>query len=411
MRESRILLLALCSNQKVQGGDEFKPEVPSLCNILPDRADEIRARRSSALNLILGGSIDRDSVKLNQMQFNSRLVRGPEFGGTQSKTALYLPSETRYAGSFYTSVKKNSERILSETHHHVLIVSALYGLVLPDELIQVYSCHIEDHSALAATWTKDEFLTSLLLSYMHRFTIDRVVELISQDVYRELINWSRVSQKAEVLHVFGEQYAGPTLLSSVGELAREHLLGKADKEIYDLKPGDTLFLERDKVVFTKDSFPPDGYPREQRMVQEDRGHESPEHETMESQVHPSIADGLLLDHPRDIKVTSKGHNTIFEKPIDNVSDLPTEIKSIIQEFSRCPEVLEVFLKKRSKNGHGCQAFRMKLFRPQEGTGFIHAKIEGSGALCHSQDVSIRVTKNRELVTYQVLDELISRSQQ
>lgn len=399
-------MITICSNQKIQGGGDFIPEAPSILKALPGRAEELVKRRNEALRLIHSGFIGRDGIKLNEMQFNSRLVRGPEFGGEKTKAARYMPAADRYAGRFYTAVKAKNSKILKETPHHILIISALYGVVLPEEMIQVYSCHIEDHPSLRSIWTKDDFLTSITLSYIRQFKIDTVFDLTSQDTYRELVNWNRISSRANVLHVFGEQYAGPALLATLGELARDHILGKTEQEIKCMQPGQRIFLDRDKVIFTKEAFPPAGYPREQKREEESKLAEAKTPQEP-SRIVIAPQDVMILDYPRDIKISSKGHNTIFEKVITNINDLPAEIRDVIREFSRCPDVLEVFFEKRAKRGRSFSSFRLKLLAPREGSGFIFAKIEGRGEVCHSQDVSIRVTKNREQQVYHILQNLLA----
>jgi hypothetical protein len=77
-------------------------------------------------------------------------------------------------------------------------------------------------------------------------------------------------------------------------------------------------------------------------------------------------------------------------------------------MSRCPDVLEIFFEGREKGGPSFSSYRLKLFAPQEGTGYIHAKLDGVGQVCHTQDISIRVTKNIEIQVYYVLDRLIKR---
>jgi len=407
MKQSKVLVITICSNQKIQGGDDFKEEAPSILKILPtDQAKELIKRRREALDLIQSGSVGRDGIPLNQMQFNSRLAPGPEFGGIKTKGTLCMPASDRYAGSFYTAVKAKNNKILEETAHHVLILSALYGIILPEELIQVYSCHIEDHPALRLIWIKDQFLTSIVLAYMRQFGIATAFDLTSQDSYRELINWDRISSKARVLHAFGEQYAGPALLSTLGEFAREHILDEEEAKIKDMQPGDQIYLEREKLILSKEPYPPEGFPREQKEERRSKSTEAEAPQEPNQDLSITSEDIKILDHTRDIRVSSKGHKTIFERKIDNINDLPHDIKAIIENFSRCPDVLEVFFEKIKRGGASLPSFHLKLLAYQEGSGFIYAKVEGSGSVCHSQDVSIRVTKNREKQVYFILKKLL-----
>lgn len=407
MDKSRVLIITICSNQKIQGGDAFKKSVPSVAAVLPDSADGLFRRRSDILGLIQGGSLGRDGIPLCQMQFNSKLVRGPDFGGKDS--GCYLPSSERYAGSFFTAVKRDNASILSDSLHHILIISALYGLLLPDEKIQLYSCHVEDHSDITSIWKKDGFLTSVVLSYMRKFEIYKAFDLTAQESYRELLNWSRISKKAQMLHVFGEQYVGPSLLSSLGEFARDHLLLKKEEELSEYVPGSRIFLEREKIVLTEFPSPPAGFPREQEALDKNKTSASQVEIASEQSYPPTdVANILIMDHPRDITVSSKGHRTIFERPVANLNDIPSEVRGIFSEMSRCPDVLEIFFEGREKGGPSFSSYRLKLFAPQEGTGYIHAKLDGVGQVCHTQDISIRVTKNIEIQVYYVLDRLIKR---
>jgi hypothetical protein len=237
--------------------------------------------------------------------------------------------------------------------------------------------------------------------------INKVFDLTSQDAYRELIDWERLAAKADVLHVFGEQYAGPVLLSTLGELARDHILMQDENEIKAWNEGKTLYLERDRIVFTKKSYPPKGFPKEQQRITKDILAEPELQPPGKGPELETGKDGMeVLDHARDIKITSRGHSTIFEKPVNNINDVPLEIKRAFQEISRCPDVLEIFLDKRYMGGPSSSIFRLRLFPPQQGTGYIHGKIEGSGDVCHSQDISVRVTKGRENYIYLLLQKLL-----
>jgi hypothetical protein len=378
-----------------------------MATVLPDSADGLFRRRSDVIGLILGGSLGRDGIPLFQMQFNSKLVQGPDFGGKDSSS--YLPSSERYVGSFFTAVKRDNASILTDSPHHILIISALYGLLLPDEMIQLYSCHVEDHSGIVRIWEKDGFLTAILLSYMRKFAIKRVFDLTAQESYRTLLNWSRISKKAQVLHVFGEQYVGPSLLSSLGEFAREHLLLKKEEELSEYVPGRRIFLEREKIVLMESPSPPPGFPREQEASDKNKTSASQAEIASEQSYSPTeVANILIMDHPRDITVSSKGHRTLFEKPVANLNDIPSEVRGIFSEMSCCPDVLEIFFERREKGGPSFSSYRLKLFAPQKGTGYIHAKLDGVGQVCHTQDISIRVTKNREIQVYYVLERLIKR---
>jgi len=418
MRQSKVLIITICSNEKNKGGDVYNLESPSIVKILPEHSDRIIQRRLKALELIQSGPTGRDGLPVNELPFNSSLKYGPEFGPRHPAVALYKPALDRYAGRFFTALKgKNEvEEILQGSPHHLLIFSSLYGLVLPDELIQCYSCNLEDHPEFASIWTDNSFLTSIVLAYIRRFNIDTVFDLTAQDAYRSLLDWDRIDKKANVFHVFGEQYVGPALLFALGELAREHLLFESEEALKSIEPNEKKFLDKDTLIFTKEPFPPPGFPREEKTKPIENTPVENQIEVRNSEIQKKDVSGteegradiLVLDHSRDIRVTSKGHNTIFEKKIKSLDDLPAELRNIIKVLSRCPDVLEVFLGKRKQSGQGATAFKFRLLGTQKGSGYIEAKVEGSGQVCHTQDVRIRVTKGYEEEVFNVLRNLLDQ---
>ncbi|MDD8019993.1 MAG: peroxide stress protein YaaA [Acidobacteriota bacterium] len=407
MNKSHILIVTVCSNQKVQGEYDYDKEAPSISKVISfNIAGELIRRRLRVLEIIKSGSLSRDGLNLKEMQFNARLFPGPDFGGRSAKPGIYMSAASRYAGRFYTAVKEKNDRILEEAPHHILIISALYGMLLPEELIQVYSCDIEDHPDITAIWAKDEFLTSIMLSYIGQFEIVRLFDLTGQEAYRSLLNWDRISSKVEVLHVFGEQYAGATILSTLGELARDHILGNEESKIRLIEPEKVFFLERDKVLLTNKPFPPAGYPKDEPKKKKNELSENKRSQEFQKEPLIKSQEIVLLDYPRDIRITSKGDNTIFERRIENINDLPPEMRQVIREFSRCPDVLEVFFEKRMLEGSSSSKFRFRLLVPVEGCGYISARIIGPGKVCHSQDVSIRVTRNRENQVFEILKKIL-----
>ena len=110
----------------------------------------------------------------------------------------------------------------------------------------------------------------------------------------------------------------------------------------------------------------------------------------------------LLAHARDIRITSGEHNTIFNKRIAEINDLPIEVQNIVRTISRCPDVLEIFLGRFFSQGTNRPSFSIKIFSPQPGSGHIFGNLEGPGAICKKQKVDIRVTKGREAIAYEMI---------
>jgi cytoplasmic iron level regulating protein YaaA (DUF328/UPF0246 family) len=404
MEKTGILIITICSNNKRQGGRPFVKGILSLLTALPEHAPTIIKKRQTILHLLKEGGAIRDGVEISRMQLNSRLKLGPDFGGDES--SLYMPAYERYIGRFFVEVGKDNPCILAETVHHVLILSGPYGILLPEEQIQAYSCHVDDHPQISETWKDAAFLTSLVLAYINKYSIKRVLDLTGQESYRNLIDWDRIAKKINTIHFFSEQYTGASALLSLGELARTRLLTKTEDEILAIDPRDPIYLDdHGRIVVTPLPIPPDGLPKESGAAV----HMNLEEEDSEDEAALGILDGAsgILGHARDIPITSGEHNTIFDKRIAQIGDLPIEVQDIILPISRCPDVLEVFLGRFSSSGHNRRVFTLKVSAPQLDSGHIFGKLEGPGAIGRRQEVDIRVTKGREAVAYTMISDLLT----
>jgi len=371
MKKSKILIITICSNGKRKGGKREYNKDLSLASLLPSQ--------------------EKNILKL----------RAPDFGGSAS--ACYMPAYERYTGRFYKEIQKdfNTNKIpLRDTKHHVLIISSFYGLLTASEMIQLYSCHLSDHREIEAVWKKDGFLTTLVAAFIRKYGIYRVFDLSAQDIYRNLINWSRIKRKCEVMHAFGDQNAGPALLPSLGAFAREHLIERTEEELLKILPEDIFRNGYEEIKLFNTDKPPEGYPREETTSEEPFKEElKPDIKQSKSdEATEQMAEATISDHPRDIPVTSRNHNTIFNKKINEKKDLPKEIQSIIDSISLCNDVIEVLLGRKEK-GPKLGLYKIKLFRPKENYGHIHAKIIGKGDIGRSQKIDIRVTKGMEKSVY------------
>ncbi len=404
MEKTGILLITICSNNKKQGGSLFIKGEPSILTKLPEHASAIIKKRQAIWHLLKEGEAIRDGVEISQMQLNSRLKLSPDFGGNES--SLFMPAYQRYIGRFFAEVGRNNPSLLTETTHHVLILSGLYGILLPEEQIQAYSCHVDDHPQVSETWRDNAFLTSLVLAYINRNSINRVLDLTGQDAYRKLVDWDRITKKIDTIHFFSEQYAGPSALPSLGELARTKLLTKTEDEILAIEPSAPIYLDdHGRIVMSKLPTPPDGLPKETAFSV----HQNPEREGPKVKKPTQIMDEsfALLSHARDISITSGEHNTIFNKRIAQINDLPIEVQEIIRSISRCPDVLEIFLGQFFSQGTNQPNYSIKIFFPQPESGHIFGKLEGPGAICRKQKIDIRVTKGREAIAYEMISGLLT----
>jgi len=340
------------------------------------------------------------------MQLNAGLKLGPDFGGHESP--LLMPARHRNIGRFFAEVGKGDPAILTNTSHHVLIISGLYGFLFPEEQIQAYSCHVEDPQ-ISEIWKENSLLTSLALAYINKFSIRMVLDLTGQDSYRTLLEWDRIAKKARAVHFFSEQYAGAAALPSLGELARTILLSESEEKIAAIRPESSIYLDdHGRIYVTESATPPQGFPTESPNPVQGKAHLVDLGEEPSAQV--GLESSEFLDYTRDIPVTSGEHKTVFDRRIASINDLPTDVQGIFRSLSRCPDALEVFLGRFFRYGSNRPEFILKLSTPQPGSGHIFCKLEGPGAIARKQNVDIRVTKGRELIAYQIISGLISKNQ-
>ncbi len=405
MRKSKILMVTICSNRKNKGGvREYKKEL-SIFSLLPSYEKKILERRNQAWELLKSNESTREGMPIKDLPYNLELKKGPDFGGSSS--SRYMPAYKRYSGRFYNEIRKEineNEWPLKETSHHVLIISGLYGLITADEMIQLYSCHLPDNQNIEALWKKNGFLTNLIIAYIRKFSILKVFDLTAQDLYRKLINWDRVKKKCEVLHAFGDQNAGPAVLPSLGIFAKENLLTESEKELLKISSQETFLNGYEEIKLFETESPPAGYPKEESGKEisiEEESYTEFKNTQFERTEKPNDQTDIS-HHPRDILVTSRGHNTIFGKKITEKKDLPNEVQYIIDNISLSNDVISVIFGRFRSKGPKTAEFSVKLFEPKESQGHINAKLSGQGTIGRTQEISIKVTKGMEKIVYWTL---------
>jgi hypothetical protein len=216
--------------------------------------------RRQIRKLITSDMASRHGKPLNQMPFNQDIVYGMDFRGPV-KRGDYLPALQRYDGRFYKEFGKQEERrsflASNEFKHDILIVSGLYGLLTPTELIQCYSCHVTDHSAIAKQWTENDLLTRLIVEYIKKRSIVKVFDFMGEESYRKLISWEMIRHETRnnVLHCYSKQFAGADLLPSLGILTRKFLLEKSESELLNIRNEQVEKVPNDEIVFLRFPVP------------------------------------------------------------------------------------------------------------------------------------------------------------
>lgn len=243
-----VLFLCSCSNRKLAGGESAYRSLDSMPLAIPQRASDLVKARRKALLRIQDDATSVQGVPLRDLRYNAALALGPDFGG--KNRGRYMPAMARYRGRFFIELDPDERGVLGESPHRWIIVSALYGLLTPDEPIQLYSCHTEDDADIAGIWKKDGLLTSLLLEYIHVFDVQLIVDLMAEDSYHSLLDWEIIETHVKVLRAFGDQNAGSALLPALGFLARRQLLQAPAEKMFEIEKDRTYRTDYEDVVFT-----------------------------------------------------------------------------------------------------------------------------------------------------------------
>ncbi len=231
----KAIILVSCSDHKRSHGKPYVTEI----NPLPWLENSsLKARLFSArrevLTLIKTGKLE-DYKKGQGLRKddprNASLKEGPDFGGL-NQDGLYLPAYRRYEGRFFRELIPNipdeSAKFLWEKGFNdtcvTLIVSGLYGFVSPFDLLQEYTCHFPDRTSdsgksLLQIWRP--VLTDIITDISSKFRANRIIDLLSEQVYQDVIDWKKIySKKIKCFHRVFKKRAGPETLIN---LARFYL--------------------------------------------------------------------------------------------------------------------------------------------------------------------------------------------
>ena len=228
-----VLFLTNCSLTKEFGGSAEYDEAQAITSVLADPLrDRLLKRRASVFQVVKNSTdFDWQGTPVSELEYNRELTSGPDLGGRH--TATYLPALDRYEGRFFHTLGAEGKKKLTESEHHTLFLSGLYGLLRPTEPVQLYSCPLAP--PIAELWRKDALLTDVLCYYIERFEIARIIDLTAIDTYRRLIDWEKVAAtKTDVLHCFDAMAAGDYALTSFGKCLATELLGLSENGIVDL---------------------------------------------------------------------------------------------------------------------------------------------------------------------------------
>lgn len=260
-----VVLIPCCATKETADGG-LHPLSGGIREGVDDTAlaDAIVEARVHIKRLIESGSLEGSEFKEGNRALrapNRRLYLGPDFGGAVNK-ARYLPAYRRYIGRCYQALPEDWDRFfeLPEAQRpDVLIVSGLYGVYPAGEYIQNYDVHLTDldvrkNCTLQEMWRP--LLTQVLLSrlaWLERggYTIGRVFDLLTEDLYRAVFDWERVRARYPVLRQTFLRRSGREALDNAGIWLKN--IVNSPVLLQDVKEGeiyeDSEFLDHDEMRF------------------------------------------------------------------------------------------------------------------------------------------------------------------
>ena len=137
---------------------------------------------------------------------------------------------------------------IQNSQHNVIIISGLYGMLFPNEPVQIYESPMEDFLEIQNVWRDDRTLTKILLDYLISQNISAIVNLSSQLAYINLFDWEwlkneyfqKKGQDLKVLFSFHEVMKGQEALVKLGELFGKEVIGKSEADIMSIKNGGAI---------------------------------------------------------------------------------------------------------------------------------------------------------------------------
>jgi hypothetical protein len=241
----RLVLIA-CSHTKENGGEKRLAGTPVQWITEPSLRDRIVSKRSYIYSLLKAGRIadgfERGGNRAHQPA-NQLLSHGPDLGGPNAAgdDSLYLQAWRRYTGRLYVPVTNAAwERYLhDQSRFRVLIMSGLYGLIEPQELIQNYDIHLSDNDtesgvSVSSMWT--ELYTECIANFVrhaHHQRKVRIYNLLCDHHYVDAIKWHKLPKECSVYHLASPTLEDVGLLPPAGMILNAFLTNPNKLEDFD----------------------------------------------------------------------------------------------------------------------------------------------------------------------------------
>lgn len=258
------LILTICSNRKSPNSEAQKYDVnaPKITYDLPDIGQRLFDARKQAFHCI---KRKRKGSASKESPLNKLLRMGPDIvPDSEEPRGRYMPALKRYDGRFYQHFKTAAvdidgciEMLNGPSENHILIISGLYGVLRPSELIQDYSCNIPDEPEIKRLWKQDDLLTNLVIAYMIKHRVKRVFDFMADDSYRHLINWKEIENRTdETFYSRCGKQVGVDMLPELGKAAGLLLSGKTRETLSEIEFGNTV--SQTQIAFKREQ--PDWIP-------------------------------------------------------------------------------------------------------------------------------------------------------
>ncbi|MDO8873419.1 MAG: putative DNA binding domain-containing protein [Methanoregula sp.] len=257
---SPVLILTVDTNHKTKEkeSNEYNPDDSfRFSGISENTGQNLSKTRAEIFHLLKENKIrwpdDKDELFINQS-----LLNGKDFFGNDDN-ARYLPAVSRLSGGVYGSMGERGKDFLLHSPHHFLIVSAAYGLLMPFESIQFYSCQFGDNNLTYEKWTQKNLISELLIDYINKYKIKRIFDFTycSTLAYHECLNWPLINQKtgSEIFHGYHKWGKGDAALDYFGVYILDHMLLSPTQNLMELESNawhhDHIFTIERKLFETK----------------------------------------------------------------------------------------------------------------------------------------------------------------
>jgi len=206
---SRIILIA-CSARKNKNGHPW-PDGDSHKGLAAMYSSLLEKRREVT-------KVVPNLRKRGAGRYPNEIVNGPDLGGAE-RSGRYLYAIERYNGGFFQqfeatdALKHLTSEAMAKTE--VLVVSGLYGLLWPRDLIQDYDVDLADVYVDQGTlrflddYWRETITTVLDLRVKEHLEADgnnsvEIYDLLVNELYQDAIDWERIreNQNCEVKHRF-----------------------------------------------------------------------------------------------------------------------------------------------------------------------------------------------------------------